>query len=60
MMKNPDSYTVKLNGTLRAEGLSLPQACIYAESLMEECGDNAAVVHLIREAMKMMEVNAGD
>lgn len=52
-----ETYTVKLNGTLRAEGLSLPQACIYAEQLMEECGDNSAVVHLIREATKMMEVN---
>lgn len=52
-----ETYTVKLNGTLRAEGLSLPQACIYAEQLMEDCGDNAAVVHLIREATKMMEVS---
>lgn len=57
MMKKPDTYTVKLNGNLRAEGLSLPQACIYAEQLMEECGDNAAVVNLVREATKMMEVS---
>lgn len=59
-MKNPETYTVKLNGTLRAEGLSLPQACIYAEQLMEDCSDNAAVVHLIREATKMEEVSENE